>query len=83
MFDRVKKNPQPTQQPVSQPQTPRMTLTVPEVAAELHVSKPTAYKIVKEPGFPAFCIGRRVLVDRQGFAEWMRAHWAHPDDAAA
>ena len=34
---------------------PRMTLTVEEAADELHISRPIAYELVKEPDFPSVC----------------------------
>ena len=36
------------------PSVPRMTLTVEETADELHLSRPVAYELVKEPDFPSF-----------------------------
>ena len=50
---------------------PRMTLTVDELANELHISRPTAYELVKDQGFPSFMIGHRILVNRAGLQRWM------------
>ena len=50
---------------------PKMTLSVEEAADELNISKPTAYKLVKEPGFPVFKIGDRTLVSRAGLQRWI------------
>ena len=52
---------------------PRMTLTVEEMADELHLSRPMAYELVKDPGFPSFRIGKRILVNRQGLQRWIDA----------
>lgn len=49
----------------------RMSLTVDEMAKELNMSKTTAYDLVKQEGFPAFHIGRKVLVNRKGLQRWM------------
>ena len=50
---------------------PPMTLTVEETADELHVSRPVAYELVKEPAFPSFRIGKRILVNRLGLQRWI------------
>ena len=52
------------------PGTP-MSLTVEEMANELHISKNTAYALVKQDGFPAFSVGRKVLVNRRGLQQWI------------
>ena len=53
------------------PAVPRMTLTVDEAADELHISRPIAYELVKEPDFPSFRIGKRILVNRAGLQRWI------------
>ncbi|MDO4484723.1 MAG: helix-turn-helix domain-containing protein [Clostridia bacterium] len=72
MFNRI---PQPEQtQPTQQAAVrayPKMTLTVEELADELNISAPTAYKLVKEKDFPAFNIGNRILVNREGLQRWL------------
>ena len=50
---------------------PTMAMTVDEMAEELHISRPTDYELVKQEYFPAFRIGNRILVNRQGLQEWM------------
>ncbi len=52
------------------PSTP-MSLTVEEMANELHISRNKAYALVKEDGFPAFHVGKKVLVNRRGLQQWM------------
>ena len=52
------------------PGTP-MSLTVEEMAKELNISRTTAYALVKQEDFPAFHIGRKVLVNRKGLQRWM------------
>ncbi len=49
----------------------RMTMTVDEMAAELNISRPTAYELVKQEHFPAFHIGQRILVKRAGLQRWI------------
>lgn len=50
-----------------------MTLTVEEMAHELHVSLPTAYELTREKAFPSFRIGKKVLISRTGLEEWIAA----------
>ena len=53
--------------------TKQMTMTVDEMAAELNISRPTAYELVKQERFPAFRIGQRILVNRAGLQRWIDA----------
>ena len=53
------------------PQVPLMTMTVKEMAAELHISGPTAYELTEQPDFPSFRIGQRIIVSRKGLQEWI------------
>ncbi len=50
---------------------PKMTLTVEEAADELQISRSVAYELVKEPDFPSFKIGKRILVNRLGLQRWI------------
>ena len=50
---------------------PKMTLTMAELADELHISLPTARKLVRKSGFPAFSIGSRILINREGLQRWL------------
>lgn len=50
---------------------PAMTMTVDEMAEELNISRPTAYDLVKQTGFPAFHIGQRIIVNREGLQRWI------------
>ncbi len=53
------------------PNVLRMTMTVDEMAAELNISRPTAYELVKQEHFLAFHIGQRILVNRAGLQRWI------------
>lgn len=69
MFNRV---PAEENQAESAHKVPKMTLTMAELADELHISLPTARKLVRKSGFPAFSVGSRILINREGFsAGWM------------
>ncbi len=53
----------------------RLTMSIAEVAKELGVSKPTAYKIAKQHGFPAVQVSEnRIVVVRSKFVEWLEAN---------
>ena len=51
-----------------------MTLTVGEVQEMLGIGRNQAYALVKQEGFPSVRVGRRILVPRGAFADWMREH---------
>lgn len=46
-------------------------MSVPEAAAQLGISQSKMYEIVRIEGFPCIRIGRRVLVNRKKFEEWI------------
>ncbi len=73
MFKRVIQNSMKDQEPSTNaaPNVLRMTMTVDEMAAELNISRPTAYELVKQEHFPAFHIGQRILVNRAGLQRWI------------
>ena len=48
-----------------------LSMTIDEMAKELHISRTTAYDLVKQDGFPAFHVGRKILVNRKGLQQWM------------
>ena len=48
------------------------TLTVREMMSFLNVSRPTAYELVNSPGFPAFRIGKKILINTERLKEWIK-----------
>lgn len=68
MFNRV---PVEENQAESAHKVPKMTLTMAELADELHISLPTARKLVRKSGFPAFSVGSRILINREGLQRWL------------
>ena len=48
-----------------------LTLDAEDVASALNVSKPTAYRLMRTRDFPTLQIGRRKLVNREKFFEWL------------
>ncbi len=73
MFKRAIQNPMKETEPSTKtaPAVLHMTMTVDEMAAELNISHPTAYELVKRGHFPAFHIGQRILVNRAGLQRWI------------
>lgn len=51
----------------------KIALNVSEAAALLGISRPTMYQLLKRPGFPAFKVGTRTLIPREGFLRWLNA----------
>lgn len=49
----------------------RITLSAPEVAAALGISHGGAYNLMQAQGFPAFRIGKRVMVTKAAFEQWL------------
>ncbi len=48
-----------------------LTMNAKDVAGYLHVSLTCAYEIMNSKEFPAIKIGRRVLVTKDRFLEWL------------
>lgn len=49
----------------------KLTLTVKETAEILNLSEDLVYRLTHRSDFPAFRIGRKVLVDRQRLEAWV------------
>jgi excisionase family DNA binding protein len=49
-------------------------MTVAEAAKQISIGKVTMYKIVRQKGFPCVKIGKRYVIHRERFAEWMKEH---------
>lgn len=52
----------------------RLTMSIAEVAKELGVSKPTAYKIARQHGFAVQVSENRIVAVRSKFFEWLEAN---------
>lgn len=48
-----------------------LTLTAPEVGEVLGISRAAAYKLVRSEGFPRMKIGKRILIPRDKFIQWI------------
>ena len=51
-----------------------LAMTVEETAKALHLSKPTVYDLTKQPDFPCFTVGKKILVNRVRLQEWIDKH---------
>lgn len=49
----------------------KTTMSVQELAAEMGISLPKAYELVKEPGFPTIRVGTRILIPTEVYKEWL------------
>lgn len=49
-------------------------LTVDEIAARLHVSRASAYRLVTSGQLPAIRVGRSVRVPKMAFERWFEKH---------
>ena len=62
----------------------KTTLSVQELAAQLGVSLPVAYELVRRPDFPSLRIGGRILIPIDRFREWIssQTHGGSSESAA-
>lgn len=49
----------------------KTTISVQELSAQMGISLPKAYELVKEPGFPTIRIGARILIPIEAYKEWL------------
>lgn len=49
----------------------KLTLSVDEAAQMLGLSRPIVMELTHAEGFPAFNVGKRILIHAQGLAEWV------------
>lgn len=49
----------------------KLTITVPEMAEQLGISHPKAYELARSSGFPSIFIGRRIVIPKDKFREWV------------
>lgn len=54
-------------------QKKKSVLTATEVAEELGISRTKAYDLIRSRGFPKIVMGRRVVVPRKEFENWVSA----------
>ena len=49
----------------------RTTMSVQELSAQMGISLPKAYELVKTPGFPTLRIGTRIRIAIAGYKDWL------------
>ena len=49
----------------------KTTMSVQELSAQMGISLPKAYELVKKPGFPTIKIGARILIPIEAYREWL------------
>lgn len=49
----------------------KTTMSVQELSAQMGISLPKSYELVKEPGFPTIRIGARILIPIEAYKEWL------------
>ena len=55
----------------------KTTMSVQELAAQMGISLPKAYQLVKTPGFPTIRVGTRILIPVEAFKEWLVINSIH------
>lgn len=54
-------------------ETEKLTISVPEAARRLGMSKSAVYQLARRKDFPAFSVGGRTLVSVSGLVAWVEA----------
>ena len=49
----------------------RTTMSVQELSAQMGISLPKAYELVKTPGFPTLRIGTSILIPIDAYKDWL------------
>lgn len=49
----------------------KTTISVQKLSAQIGISLPKAYELVKAPGFPTIRIGARILIPIEAYKEWL------------
>lgn len=49
----------------------KTTMSVQELAAQMGISLPKAYELVKETDFPTIRVGTRILIPVEAYREWL------------
>lgn len=49
----------------------KTTMSVQELSAQMGISLPKAYDLVKSEGFPSIRVGSRILIPTEAFREWL------------
>ena len=52
-------------------QETKLVLTVPEIAEMLGINIPKAYDLARREDFPAFKLGKRIIIPKDAFLKWL------------
>ena len=55
----------------------KTTMSVQELSAQMGISLPKAYELVKKQGFPVIRVGTRILIPVDAYKEWLLKNSAH------
>ncbi len=55
-----------------------LTLNVRQLAEALGISKKSAYRLTRQADFPAFRVGKLILVSKERLAAWVDQHSDRP-----
>ena len=55
----------------------KTTMSVQELSAQMGISLPKAYELVKKQGFPVIRVGTRILIPVEAFKKWLVINSAH------
>jgi excisionase family DNA binding protein len=58
-------------------QMEKTTMSVQELSAQMGISLPKAYELVKSPGFPTIRLGTRILIPVDAYKEWLLKDSVH------
>lgn len=50
----------------------KANMTVREMGAYMGVGRKKSYELVNSKGFPAFRIGRKILISKEGLEKWIQ-----------
>ena len=56
----------------SSPEVTKMTLTVPEAARLIGISKPKMYELVRAGKFNSVRVGKKILISRKSLEDWIK-----------
>lgn len=57
-----------------------LNIEVEELAAAMRISRAKAYELVHQDGFPTVRLGKRILVPRDDFENWLKNQIRYGDD---
>lgn len=72
----------PENQVINNIQDLPIMLSVPDMAKALHISRAGAYNLVNSEGFPVLKIGKRLLVPKNLFIQWVNKNTKGTFEAA-